>query len=99
MDARVKPAHDELTTAQYGMRTSARGCAGLNVGPPERRLHLAPHFHGKIVFVIGDVAPAQAITLREVALEPDPMRKPSGSKPCASERAAGTCLPQTQNPP
>src|SRR5262249_60223907 len=76
MHARVKPAHNELTTAHYGMRTSARGCAGLNVRPAERRLHLAPHLHGKIVFVIVYVAPTQALALREVALEPDPMRKP-----------------------
>src|SRR5262249_31294789 len=57
-------------------QNSAARCDAGRAWPAERRLHLAPHLHGKIVFVIGDVAPAQAIALREVALEPDPMRKP-----------------------
>src|SRR2546427_7489778 len=74
-----------------GPPASPTRCAGLNVRPPERRLHLAPHLHGEIVFVIDDVAPAQAFALRNVAFELDLMRK-SERQQALRERARGRNL-------
>src|SRR5260221_218395 len=74
-----------------GPAASPTRCAGLNVRPPERRLHLAPHLHGEIVFVIADVAPAQALALRDVAFELDLMRKPERQQ-SLRERARGRNL-------
>src|SRR4029450_2171850 len=62
-----------------------------HIRPPERRLHLATHLHGEIVFVVGDVAPAQASALRDVAFEPDRVGKPERQQALV-ERARGRNL-------
>src|SRR6516164_7966673 len=62
-------------------RRSARRRVARLVRPAERRLHLAAHLHGERVFVAVDVAPAQALALRDAALEPDLMREPERQQP------------------
>src|SRR5262249_61387931 len=44
--------------------------------PAERRLHLAAHLHGERVFVVVDVAPAQALALRDLPPEPSLQGQP-----------------------
>src|SRR5262249_2235904 len=39
------------------------------------RLHFTAHLHGKIIFVISDIAPAQTLPLADVTLEPHLMRQ------------------------
>src|SRR5712691_7754180 len=65
---------------------SARRPVARLVRPAERRLHLAAHLHGERVFVVVDVAPAQALALRDAALEPDLMGEPERQQPLG-ERA------------
>src|SRR5262252_2747451 len=72
-------------------RRSARRRAARLVRPAERRLHLAAHLHGERVFVVVDVAPAQALALRDTALEPDLMGEPERQQPLG-ERARGRDL-------
>src|SRR5215470_6795920 len=72
-------------------RRSARRRVAWPVGPAERRLHLAAHLHGERVFVVVDVAPAQALALRDAALEPDLMGEPERQQPLG-ERARGRDL-------
>src|SRR6266436_5820729 len=73
-------------------RSARRRVARLRlVRPAERRLHLAAHLHGERVFVVVDVAPAQALALRDAALEPDLMGEPERQQPLG-ERARGRDL-------
>src|SRR5215470_6961909 len=67
---------------------SAGHRAARHIRPPERRLHLATHLHGEIVFVVGDVAPAQASALRDVAFERDRVGEPERQQALV-ERARG----------
>src|SRR5215469_8425055 len=70
---------------QVCRRSNRRRVARL-VRPAERRLHLAAHLHGERVFVAVDVAPAQALALRDAALEPDLVGEPERQQPLG-ERA------------
>src|SRR5262249_11908920 len=70
---------------------SAGHRAARHIRPPERRLHLATHLHGQIVFIVGDIAPAQASALRDVAFEPDLVGKPERQQALV-ERARGRNL-------
>src|SRR5262249_52521172 len=71
---------------------SAGRRAARRIRPAERRLHLAAHLHGEIVFVAGDIAPAQALALPDVALEPDLVGE-SERQQALGERASGWHLP------
>src|SRR5262249_35011118 len=70
---------------------SAGRRAARHIRPAERRLHLAAHLHGEIVFVVGDVAPAQASALRDVAFQPDLVGEPERQQALV-ERAPGRNL-------
>src|SRR5262245_62598504 len=83
------PRAQRLRSGHAGGSAGRR--AGRHIRPPERRLHLAAHLHGEVVFVVGDVAPAQALALRDVALEPDRVGEPERQQ-AAGQRARGRNL-------
>src|SRR5262252_9394924 len=79
-------------------RRSARRRVARLVRPAERRLHLAAHLHGERVFVAVDVAPAQALALRDAALEPDLVGEPERQQPLGERARGGNLLaPDTKS--
>src|SRR5262245_20707538 len=65
--------------------------SGVDIPPPERRLHFAADLHGGIVRIVLDVRPLHRRTLRDITLELHVMRK-SKRKQALVERTVGRRL-------
>src|SRR5215469_4453490 len=81
-----------------GMPAVSQARVARLVRPAERRLHLAAHLHGERVFVAVDVAPAQALALRDAALEPDLMGEPERQQPLGERARGGNLLAPDAKP-
>jgi hypothetical protein len=52
---------------------ASRHRLGADIAAAEGCFHLAPHFHGRVVGVVGDVRPFKRATFGDIALELDVM--------------------------